>query len=91
MTYKPLWKQVPIPLSMILRGLLPKWLGGEMIYEAVIRTNHFGDVDLLLEYLIAQQITATMRCETFHVMAIGDHIHAILDGLKAEKAKLQVA
>ena len=88
MQQKPLWTQFPIPFWMTMRGLLPKWLGGEMIYEAVIRTNHFPNPDLLLDYLLSQQMAASIRCEHTHVVAIDGHIKAILAGLRAERAKL---
>ena len=89
MYQKPLWTKVPLPLSMTLRGLLPRWLGGEMIYEAVIRTNHFRDVDLLVDYLISQQIVAAMRGESAHVQAISKHTRLILDRVKADRCSAQ--
>lgn len=45
------WSWEPIPLGMKLRGYLPVWLKGEMVYEAVVRARHFSSNHFLQAYL----------------------------------------
>ncbi len=73
----PSWRSKPIPLGMLLRGYLPRWLGGEMVYDAVVRTNHFGSDSLLIFYLLEQARVAAARGEDFHENAIDAHIQRL--------------
>lgn len=73
----PSWRSKPIPLGMLLRGYLPGWLGGEMVYDAVVRTNHFESDSLLMFYLLEQARIAAARGEDFHESAIDDHIERL--------------
>lgn len=45
------WSWEPIPLGMKLRGYLPVWLKGEMVYETAVRTRHFSSNHFLQAYL----------------------------------------
>lgn len=74
---KTMWRSRPIPLGMLIRGYLPGWLGGEMVYDAVVRTNHFQSDALLLQYLLEQATTAVCRGEDFHERAIDLHIRRL--------------
>ena len=55
---------------MKLRGYLPASLGGEMVYEDVVRTKHFSDNFLLQDYLEAQATKAYCREEMAHYKRI---------------------
>lgn len=74
---KTLWRSKPIPLRMLVCGYLPTWLGGEMVYDAVVRTNHFQSDSLLMSYLMEQAITAAARGEEFHAKAIAGHMQRL--------------
>lgn len=73
----PSWRSKPIPLRMLLRGYLPCWLGGEMVYDAVVRTNHFESDSQLMFYLLEQARIAAARGEDFHECAIDAHIQRL--------------
>lgn len=74
---KTMWRSSPIPLGMLLRGYLPGWLGGEMVYDAVVRTNHFQSDTLLLQYLLEQATIAAGRGDVFHEKAIDMHVERL--------------
>jgi hypothetical protein len=78
----PRWRSKPIPWLMSIRGFLPKFLGGEMVYDAVVRTNHFGSPLLLTDYLMEQWSVAIHRDADFHVAAIRAHVQALIDSGK---------
>ncbi len=71
------WTWEPIPLGMKLRGYLPAWLKGEMVYEAVVRTGHFSSNHFLQAYLEDQATTAFIRGETEHYRRIVELITKI--------------
>lgn len=64
------WQDEPIPWGMVLRGFLPRWLGGESVYLAVVRTRHFSTTELLADYLLRQHLIASARLEVKHADAI---------------------
>lgn len=64
------WQDEPIPWGMALRGFLPRWLGGEPVYLAVFRTQHFSTTELLVDYLLRQHLIASARSEVKHADAI---------------------
>lgn len=64
------WQDEPIPWGMVLRGFLPRWLGGESVYLAVVRTRHFSTTELLADYLLRQHLIASARSEIKHANAI---------------------
>jgi hypothetical protein len=72
------WRAYPIPLTMTLRGVLPRWLGGEMVYEAVVRLRHFPSQPLLIDYLMEQAVVAIHREEWRHLTAIRLHLHDLI-------------
>jgi hypothetical protein len=74
------WRDEPIPWGMVLRGFLPRWLGGEPVYLAVVRTRHFSTTELLADYLLRQHLIASARFEI-------KHADAILDILKSLRQK----
>jgi hypothetical protein len=74
------WRDEPIPWGMVLRGFLPRWLGGESVYLAVVRTHHFSTTELLADYLLRQHLIASARLEV-------NHADAILDILKSLRQK----
>lgn len=74
---KTYWRSKPIPLAMLVRGYLPPWLGGEMVYDAVVRTNHFQSNVLLMSYLREQVLIAAARGEEFHEEAIDRHMQRL--------------
>ena len=71
------WTWEPIPLGMKLRGYLPVWLKGEMVYEAVVRTGHFSNNHFLQTYLEDQATTAFIRGEREHYRRIVELIAKI--------------
>lgn len=77
-----LWRSRPIPVGMLIRGYLPRFLGGEMVYDAVVRTNHFQSDTLLMEYLQEQVITAAARGDAFHENAIDAHIQRLSQSVR---------
>ena len=85
-----LWRSKPIPFGMALRGYLPKFLGGEMVYDAVVRVNHFGSTPLLVDYLMEQLRVAGWQGADFHYNAIEAHLDRIVQAAKdARKAEQQ--
>jgi hypothetical protein len=72
------WRSKPIPLWITLRGYLPKALGGEMVYDAVVRLNHFQSTPLLMDYLMEQMTAAIHRDADNHVAAIRAHVEGII-------------
>lgn len=66
----PRWQDEPIPWGMALRGFLPRWLGGEPVYLAVVRLQHFSTTELLVDYLLRQNLIAAARAEVKHADAI---------------------
>lgn len=79
------WRTKPIPVAMALRAYLPKWLGGEMVYDAVVRTNHFESSQMLTDFLMEQCMIAIHRNDGFHVSSIRAHIQKLIDEAKAVK------
>jgi hypothetical protein len=75
---------------MALCGYLPKCLGGEMVYDAVVRTNHFGSDFLLMDYLMEQVTIAIHRDSEFHVAAIQAHINKMIDEAVGASPELTV-
>lgn len=73
---------------MAVRGYLPKFLGGEMVYDAVVRVNCFGPTQLLMDYLM-EQLTAAARRQLpdAHYAAIGALLDRICH-LAKESSKL---
>lgn len=68
------WQSEGVPLKIALRGLLPKWLGGEMPYEAIARKNPFSTHLLRMEYLFDQRSVAECWLRMGHAEAISAHI-----------------
>jgi hypothetical protein len=85
----PRWREKPIPLLMAIRGFLPKFLGGEMVYDAVVRTDHFGSDFLLTDYLMEQCTIAIHRDDEFHVNAIRAHLNKLIGDAQAKKKASQ--
>lgn len=78
------WRDEPIPWGMALRGFLPRWLGGEPVYLAVVRTRHFSTTELLADYLLRQHLiaSASARSEVEHA----DAIMVILQSLRKKSS-----
>jgi predicted RNA-binding protein len=87
------WRSKPIPFGMLVRGYLPAFLGGEMVYDAVVRTNHFQSDYLLQFYLMEQAIAAAARGADKHLARIEAHIARVRQSIKDAKlrAKVQTA
>ena len=64
------WQDEPLPLLIVLRGFLPRWLGGEPVYAAVVRKRHFSSTRLRTEYLFSQHLIAASRGQSQHAQAI---------------------
>jgi hypothetical protein len=67
---------------MALRGFLPRWLGGECVYLALVRSRHFSTTELLADYLLRQHLIASARSAVKH----GDAILAIVQSLRKKKS-----
>ena len=76
-------KRDPSMFWMALRGLVPKVLGGEMVYDAVVSVNHFNSTSLLRNYLTEQSIAACARGAEADCEAIEAHLKRIRHEYKA--------
>ena len=83
------WRSKPISFLMALRGYLPQFVGGEMVYDAVVRLNHFGSTPLLVDYLMEQLRTAGARGADAHYEAIGAHLDRLVRENKAARRAAQ--
>jgi hypothetical protein len=70
------WQDESLPWLMLMRGYFPRWLGGEPVYVAVVRTQHFSSKRQQTEYLFSQHLIAAARGQDLHAQAILKLINA---------------
>ena len=75
-TARKRWQDEPLPWLMLMHGYFPRWLGGEPVYVAVVRTQHFSSKRLQTEYLFSQHLIAAARGQDLHAQAILKLINA---------------
>lgn len=68
-----------VPLWVVLRGYLPKMLGGRPAYDWVFENNPFGNDEYLISYLEGSIIVAIAVNATEHEMQLQRMIKAVND------------